>query len=116
MRSTELALEKYNTDKIPMATWNVRLDGTTSGGERNQAFRTRHLRRWFSLLLWRDYFPKATAVGIDIQVRVDLSREERVRVFQGSQRDTTFLSEVARQTAPEGIDMRSNQDCILASI
>ena len=58
-----------------------------------------------SLLLWRDYFPKGRIVDIDIQVKADLSGEERVRVFQGSQQDTGFLSEVARETAPEGFDI-----------
>lgn len=105
MRSRKLDLGKYNTDKIthrylewydPMVQHLVAKEikllelGIYEGG---------------SLLLWRDYFPKATVVGIDIQVRVDLSREERVRVFQGGQQDTTFLSEVARQAAPEGFDI-----------
>jgi hypothetical protein len=105
MRSGELALEKYNTDKIthrylqwydPMVERFVQSPikllelGIYEGG---------------SLLLWRDYFPKATIVGVDIQIRVDLSREERVRAFQGSQQDTGFLSEVAHQTAPEGFDI-----------
>ena len=105
MRSRELALEKYNTDKIthrylewydPVLEHFVPKEikllelGIYEGG---------------SLLLWRDYFPKGRIVGIDIQVKADLSGEERVRVFQGSQQDTGFLSEVARETAPEGFDI-----------
>jgi hypothetical protein len=58
-----------------------------------------------SLLLWRDYFPKGTIVGIDIRVKVNFSNEQRVQVFQGAQQDTNFLSDVARKTAPEGFDI-----------
>jgi hypothetical protein len=105
MRSRELALETYNTDKIthrylewydPILEHFVPNEikllelGIHEGG---------------SLLLWRDYFPKGTIVGIDIQVKVDFSNEDRVHVFQGAQQDTTFLSEVARKTAPEGFDI-----------
>lgn len=105
MRSEELNLAKYNTDKIDnrylewydpvvqhLVTEKIALLelGVHKGG---------------SLLLWRDYFPKALIVGIDIQAPVDFSREERIRVFQGAQQDTAFLTEVANQTAPEGFDI-----------
>lgn len=105
MRSRELPLEKYNTDKItnrylewydPILKHFVPNEikllelGVHEGG---------------SLLLWRDYFPKGTIVGIDIQVKVDFSNEERIHVFQGAQQDTKFLNEVARRTAPEGFDI-----------
>ena len=105
MRSRELVLEKYNTDKIT----HRYLDWYDPMVERFVPNEIKLLELGIyeggSLLLWRDYFPKATVVGIDIQVRVDLSREERVRVFQGGQQDTSFLSEVANQTAPEGFDI-----------
>jgi hypothetical protein len=105
MRSRELALEKYNTDKI-----NHRyLEWYDPVLERFVANEIKLLELGVyeggSLLLWRDYFPKGTVVGIDIQVKVDFSGEERVRVFQGLQQDTGFLSEVARKTAPEGFDI-----------
>src|SRR5437899_3288938 len=105
MRSRELALDKYNTNKIthrylewydPVLEHFVPNEikllelGIYEGG---------------SLLLWRDYFPRGRIVGIDIQVKVDFFGEERIRVFQGSQQDTGFLSEVARETAPEGFDI-----------
>jgi hypothetical protein len=105
MRSKELAIEKYNSDKIthrylewydPVLEHFVPNEikllelGILDGG---------------SLLLWRDYFPRGRIVGIDLQVKVDFSSEERIRVFQGSQQDTGFLSEVARETAPEGFDI-----------
>lgn len=105
MHSRKLDLGKYNTDKItnrylewydPILESFVQNEiklleiGIYEGG---------------SLLLWRDYFPKGTIVGIDIRIKVDFSNEERVHVFQGAQQDTKFLSEVARKTAPEGFDI-----------
>ena len=105
MRSQELDLAKYNTDKINnrylewydpfvqhLVSEKIKLLelGVHKGG---------------SLLLWRDYFPKALIVGIDIQPHVDLSGEKRIRVFKGAQQDTAFLAEVAKETAPEGFDV-----------
>ena len=105
MRSEDLELEKYNTDKIgsrylewydPMVERFLGTDlrllelGVLDGG---------------SLRLWRDYFAEGRIVGIDLKLRVDLAGEERIQVFQGSQQDTRFLSEVARQTAPDGFDI-----------
>jgi hypothetical protein len=105
MHSRKLDLGKYNTDKITnryLEWYDPILEsfvpneiklleiGIYEGG---------------SLLLWRDYFPKGTIVGIDIRIKVDFSNEKRVHVFQGAQQDTKFLSEVARKTAPEGFDI-----------
>jgi len=105
MRSGELALEKYNTDKIThrYLEWYDPMVERFLGKEIQLL--ELGIYEGGSLLLWRDYFPRGKIVGIDIQVRVDLSGEERVRVFQGSQQDVSFLSEVARQTAPEGFDI-----------
>ena len=105
MRSGDLDLEKYNTDKIThrYLEWYDPMVERFLGNEIKLL--ELGIYEGGSLLLWRDYFPKGKIVGIDIQVRVDLSGEERVQVFQGSQQDTGFLSEVARQTAPEGFDI-----------
>lgn len=105
MRSTELHLERYDSDKIPngylprydpiLAPWVdqpiVLLElGVHTGG---------------SLILWRDYFPLGTIVGIDIKIRPGFEPPERVRVFEGSQADPGFLSRVAAETAPGGFDI-----------
>jgi hypothetical protein len=101
MRSKQLAFERYNTDKIlewydpilqPLIDREVKLleIGIYKGG---------------SLLLWRDYFPRGTIVGIDLQLPDTLADEERIHIFQGNQKDTAFLSKVANQTAPEGFDI-----------
>lgn len=105
MRSHELSLERYDTDKVPSGylEWydpilqplvgqkiTVLELGVLNGG---------------SLRLWRDYFPGATVVGIDEQLPSDVGGEERIHLFQGSQDDTAFLSDVARRTAPSGFDL-----------
>jgi hypothetical protein len=101
MRSKQLALERYNTDKIlewydpvlqPLMDREVKLleIGIDHGG---------------SLLLWRDYFPRGTIVGIDLRLPDTLADEKRIHIFQGDQKDTAFLSKVASQTAPEGFDI-----------
>jgi hypothetical protein len=58
-----------------------------------------------SLLLWRDYFPHGTVAGIDIELPKNFESTERVHLFEGSQGDTGFLSEVARRVAPDGFDI-----------
>ncbi|GFE71281.1 hypothetical protein CFPU101_38910 [Chroococcus sp. FPU101] len=60
-----------------------------------------------SSLLWRDYFPHGTIVGIDLKLPdvTELAKEERIHLFEGNQVDTDFLSKVANQIAPEGFDI-----------
>ena len=105
MRSTELDLSRYDSDKIgnrylekydpvftPLADRPVNLleVGVFKGG---------------SLLLWKDYFPNGTISGIDLQMPPDWQDQDRVRLFQGSQSDTTFLDRVATEVAPDGFDV-----------
>src|SRR5947209_2374565 len=105
MRSRELSLASYNTDKVH----NGFLDWYDS--------RFQHLvdkpvkilelgiHKGGSLMLWRDYFPKATIVGVDLELPSGWVDQDRIRVFRGSQADAAFLNDVARQTAPEGFDL-----------
>ncbi|HEY7351988.1 MAG TPA: hypothetical protein VH596_04390 [Terriglobales bacterium] len=105
MRSKELDLESYNTDKIthrylevydpifaPWVNKEIRLleIGIHKGG---------------SLQLWRDYFRLGTIVGIDIKLPEPFAPGERIQIFEGSQADEQFLTEVAGKTAPEGFDI-----------
>ncbi|RPH54626.1 MAG: class I SAM-dependent methyltransferase [Lysobacterales bacterium] len=105
VRSKELSLGRYDTDKIangyldrydsflyPLVSRDVKVleIGVRAGG---------------SLLLWRDYFPKGVIVGVDVALPDGLSGEDRIQIFRGSQEDTAFLSEVALKTAPEGFDL-----------
>ena len=52
-----------------------------------------------SLRMWKDFFPRARIVGIDIH---DKSRqaERRIRIFQGDQTDVAFLRGVIDEVGP----------------
>lgn len=105
MRSKQLDLSKYNSDKIN----NRYLDDYDPLFESlvNKDIKLLELGiyRGGSLLLWRDYFPKGTIVGIDINVPKDFPKEERISLFEGSQTDYNFLSKVANEMAPNGFDV-----------
>jgi hypothetical protein len=59
------------------------------------------------LELWRDYFLRGTIVAIDPKLPGNFGPRERIQLFQGSQADTRFLSEVAMKAAPKGFDIIS---------
>src|SRR5215831_17329395 len=105
MRGREMGSESYDTDKIVFGYLEqydrflrhlagqpvVLLElGILNGG---------------SLRLWRDYFSEGLIVGIDLTLPSGLEGEHRIRMFQGSQSDTSFLTEVAGSTAPDGFDV-----------
>ena len=105
MRSTQLRLEDYDSDKVAnrylehydpiLAPWVSQpialLElGIHTGG---------------SLRLWRDYFPLGTIVGVDIKLREELRPADRIHMFEGSQADPRFLSRVANEMAPAGFDI-----------
>ena len=52
-----------------------------------------------SLATWRDYFPKARIIGLDIQKKV-LDFGPRVRIVQGSQVDADFLAQIVAEEGP----------------
>jgi len=58
-----------------------------------------------SLLLWKDYFINSNIVGIDIHLPDNFQPPERIKIFEGSQDDTLFLTTVANSTAPNGFDI-----------
>jgi hypothetical protein len=58
-----------------------------------------------SLLLWRDYFPNALIVGLDLKESPFNTLPDRIQIFQGSQGDTKLLSTMAGKCAPEGFDI-----------
>ena len=63
------------------------------------------IKRGGSLLMWRDYFPRGTIAGLDIEpARLD-DPTGRVRVYQGAQQDAGLLDRVARECAPAGFDI-----------
>lgn len=58
-----------------------------------------------SLLLWRDYFRKATIVGLDINAVSIKDASGRIHIYQGRQEDTELLDIISRETAPNGFDV-----------
>jgi len=105
MRSDDLNLNNYHTDKIesgylafydpiftPLA-WDpvLLLEIGVLDGE--------------SLRLWRDFFPKSAIVGIDIKLPENFEPGERLNIFEGSQTDLKFLNEVSEKVAPDGFDI-----------
>src|SRR5687768_5354009 len=104
MRSTFLDLQKYNTDKIQheyLKTYDPIFSGYI---DKEINLLELGVLKGGSLLLWRDYFPKAKIFGIDMNAPLQLNTEDRIKVFSGSQQDKTFLTEVA-QNVPSGFDI-----------
>jgi hypothetical protein len=105
MRSSELYLQEYNTDKIknkyleqydfifdPYVNNQVKLleIGIHKGG---------------SLMLWHDYFRMGTIVGIDIKLPDNFNPTDRIYLYEGNQEDLQLLSRVADEKASEGFDI-----------
>lgn len=105
MRSTQLDLKSYDTDKIahkylarydplfaPLVDQPVNLLelGVFRGG---------------SVRLWRDYFPNGKVVGVDLNVPPGLENEPRITLYQGSQDDAALLNRIAAEHAPGGFDV-----------
>ncbi|WP_339728444.1 hypothetical protein [uncultured Gimesia sp.] len=105
MRSLELDLTKYNSDKIangylkfydpifsPLANDNIKMLelGIFNGG---------------SLHLWKDYFPNGKISGIDLKIPDGFENDDRMTAYKGSQVDFTFLKDVAEKEAPSGFDI-----------
>ena len=70
-----------------------------------------------SLRMWKQFFPHGTIVGLDLY---DKSRhaEDRIRIFQGSQVDTTVLRKVVDECGPFDLivdDGSHRNDHVIAS-
>ena len=102
---TDIA-NKYETDKA-IHTHYLRNYEQYFGSMRDERVRLLELgiKEGGSLLLWRDYFPNALIVGLDIEA-VDLKDASgRIHTYQGMQQDTQLLDQIARENAPEGFDI-----------
>jgi hypothetical protein len=97
---------RYDTDKAAHAHY-LRNYEEHFAGLRGHDVRLLELgvKKGGSLMLWRDYFPRGTVAGLDIEpVRFE-DATGRVRVYQGAQQDAALLDRVARECAPEGFDI-----------
>ena len=105
MRSEELNLDSYNTDKITHRYLDVYDPVLQPWVDKGIKLLEIGIRKGGSLHLWRDYFPFGIIAGIDLELPERFEPGERIQIFEGSQSDKRFLSEVANKIAPEGFDI-----------
>lgn len=105
MRSNELNLDSYNTDKVTHRYLDVYDPILAPWMGKEIKLLEIGIRKGGSLQLWRDYFPLGIITGIDLKLPGRFEPGERIQVFEGSQSDKRFLSEVANKMAPEGFDI-----------
>ena len=76
------------------------------GSLRKQSFTLLELGVWggHSLEMWRDAFPRATIVGVDLDPP-DLDLGPRVQIIRGDQSDADLLGQVREDHAPRGFDV-----------
>lgn len=106
MRSAQLDLQKYDTDKVRNGylRWYDALVGESF--ERVTAVLELGVHRGGSLELWRDYFPAARVAGVDADLSgARIGDSTRIELFEGKQDDAAFLHEVALRIAPDGFDL-----------
>ena len=105
MRSAELPLGVYDSDKIANH-YLERYDPVLEPWlERKIVLLELGVHKGGSLLLWRDYFPLGTIVGIDINLPKEFKPTDRIHLYEGSQTDAKFISRVANEIAPDGFDI-----------
>jgi hypothetical protein len=104
-RSRELPLERYDTDKIANGYLGYYDSILAPWVQQPITLLELGVRTGGSVALWRDYFPRASIVGIDIELPRNFVPGERIQLFQGSQADPGFLTSVADRTAPQGFDI-----------
>ena len=105
MRSLVLPLTHYDSDKIAnryLEQYDPILEPWI---EKKIVLLELGVHKGGSLLLWRDYFPLGTIVGIDISLPAGFQPTERIHLFEGSQAAPRFLSRVANEVAPDGFDI-----------
>jgi hypothetical protein len=103
MRSLELSLDKYDSDKLHyLKVYDPIFEPYV---QKKIALLELGVRKGGSLLLWRDYFPFGTIAGIDKKLPDGFDPGERIHIFEGNQADLQFLSQVANNVAPEGFDI-----------
>jgi hypothetical protein len=105
MRSKQLNLDDYETDKIRFGYLDAYDKILVPWVDKSVTLLELGVYRGGSLKLWRDYFPRGTIIGIDRKLPEHFVRGERIHIFEGNQADKAFLSAVANETAPDGFDI-----------
>lgn len=105
MRSKQLALDRYNTDKTIRGYLEIYDPILQPFVDKEVKLLEIGIHKGGSLMLWRDYFPRGTIAGIDIKPPKGFSPGSRVTIFEGNQANTRFLCEVANTVAPKGFDI-----------
>jgi hypothetical protein len=105
MRSKQLNLAAYDTDKIQNDYLEVYDPILSPWTDKDVKLLEIGVHKGGSLQLWRDYFPRGTIAGIDLELPEGFIPGERIQLFKGSQSDTQLLSQVATSIAPVGFDI-----------
>ncbi len=73
---------------------------------RRRSFTLLELGVWggHSLEMWRDAFPRATIVGIDL-IPPDIALGNRVHIIRGDQTDPALMQRTREEFAPKGFDV-----------
>jgi len=87
MRSSKLDLDQYDSDKIG-SSYLERYDQILEPWiEEKIVLLELGVHKGGSLLLWRDYFPRGTIVGIDKKLPKGFIPTDRIHLYEGSQAD-----------------------------
>ncbi|HVP79932.1 MAG TPA: class I SAM-dependent methyltransferase [Thermodesulfobacteriota bacterium] len=105
LRSQQLSLNEYDSDKITNGYLRWYDPVFEPWVNKTITLLELGIYRGGSLLLWRDYFPYATVVGIDLNLPKNFMAGDRIHLFEGSQTDLQFLSRAANEIAPGGFDI-----------
>jgi hypothetical protein len=105
MRSKQLNLDVYDTDKIKLRYLEVYDPILVPWIGKEITLLEIGVFHGGSLKLWRDYFPGGTIVGIDRKLPQHLQLGKCIQIFEGRQADKEFLSKVASETARDGFDI-----------
>jgi SAM-dependent methyltransferase len=103
MRKNDLDLSRYDSDKTQYLQWYDPFFEPFLG--REVSLLELGIFKGGSLLMWRDYFPKGSIVGIDRTLPAGFTPPDRIKIFEGDQTDFKFLSKAANATAPAGFDI-----------
>lgn len=90
MRSSQLFLEQYNTDKIK----NIYLyyyDPLIKPGVKGKvSLLELGIHKGGSFMLWHDYFPRGTVTGVDLHVPEGFMAPEQVHLFRATKKTRLF--------------------------